>query len=175
MQDSLVLGGGCFWCLEAVFQRVKGVTAVVSGYAGGSSAQPTYEAVCNGQTGHAEVVQIHFDSEVIGLETLFAIFFTVHDPTTPNRQGNDVGTQYRSIILYAHLQQKLAAQKALQAAAQHWPDPIVTQLVPLEQFYAAESEHQNYFNTHPRQPYCSWVVAPKVQKFEQSFQDWIKV
>lgn len=174
MSETLVLGGGCFWCLEAVFQRVKGVTKVVSGYAGGQTSNPSYEAVCSGRTGHAEVVQIYFDPEHIALQTLFAIFFTIHDPTTLNRQGNDVGTQYRSVIFYANAAQQAAAEAALKTAAAHWPDPLVTELKPLEIFYAAESEHQNYFNSHPRQPYCSLVVAPKVQKFEQHFKDWLQ-
>lgn len=170
----ITLGGGCFWCLEAVFQRLKGVQKVVSGYAGGQVQNPSYKQVCTGTTGHAEVVQIHFDPEQLDYATLLEVFFTIHDPTTPNRQGNDVGPQYRSIILYTDAEQQAAAQQALQKAAADWPHPLVTEVKALHDFYAAEDDHQNYYNDNPQQPYCSLVVAAKVRKFEQKFAHLIQ-
>ena len=165
------LGGGCFWCLEAAFDQVKGVMEVVSGYAGGHVPNPTYEQVTTGRTGHAEVVQITFDPEVITFRELLDIFFTIHDPTTPNRQGADVGPQYRSIILYHDEAQRRIALETIREleAAGVWPDPIVTEVVPLDAFYRAEDYHQKYFQRNPHVPYCQLVVAPKVQKVRQQF------
>ncbi|MEO1767527.1 peptide-methionine (S)-S-oxide reductase MsrA [Thiobacter aerophilum] len=170
------LGGGCFWCLEAVFEQVRGVAQVVSGYAGGMVDNPTYAQVCTGTTGHAEVVQVHFDAEVVPYRTLLEIFFTIHDPTTPNRQGNDRGPQYRSIILYHDAEQKRIAEEVMQAVTQAglWPAPLVTELKPLEKFWRAEDDHQGYFRSHPWQPYCQFVVAPKVEKFRRRFSAWLK-
>lgn len=170
------LGGGCFWCLEAVFEQVRGVERVVSGYAGGTVANPTYEQVCTGTTGHAEVVQIHFDPRIVPYRTLLEIFFTIHDPTTPNRQGNDRGPQYRSIILHHDAEQQRIAEEVMAAVSQsgQWPAPLVTELKPLETFWPAEGYHQGYFRAHPHQPYCQFVVAPKVDKFRARFGDWLK-
>jgi peptide-methionine (S)-S-oxide reductase len=163
--ENVTFGGGCFWCLEAVFQRLKGVKSVVSGYAGGSVPNPTYEQVCEGNTGHAEVVKISFDPNVLSFDKLMQVFFAAHDPTTLNRQGHDTGTQYRSIILYESDAQKAAAETAKVAAQKDFKDPIVTQIVPLKQFYAAEAHHQNYFNQNAgTNPYCSVVIRPKLQK-----------
>ncbi len=165
------LGGGCFWCLEAAFDQVDGVVEVVSGYAGGHIPNPTYEQVSTGRTGHAEVVQITFDPAVISYRDLLDIFFTIHDPTTPNRQGADVGPQYRSIILYHDEEQRRIAEEILREleVAGVWPDPVVTQVVPLNAFYRAEDYHQNYFQRNPHAPYCQFVVAPKVNKVRQKF------
>jgi len=164
-RENVTFGGGCFWCLEAVFQRLKGVKSVVSGYAGGTVANPTYEQVCEGDTGHAEVVKISFDAKVLSFDKLMQVFFAAHDPTTLNRQGHDVGTQYRSIILYENDAQKAAAEKAKAVAQKEFKDPIVTQIVPLKQFYPAEAYHQNYFNQNSgTNPYCSVVIRPKLQK-----------
>lgn len=167
--EIATLGGGCFWCLEAVYQEVRGVEEVVSGYAGGHVANPSYQAVCSGITGHAEVVQIKFDPTVVSFRTLLEIFFTIHDPTTLNRQGADVGTQYRSIVLYHSDEQRQVAQEVIAEVTREglWPDPIVTELAPAEEFYAAEAYHQNYFQNHANQPYCQVVIAPKVAKFRQ--------
>jgi peptide-methionine (S)-S-oxide reductase len=164
-RENVTFGGGCFWCLEAVFQRLKGVKSVASGYAGGSMPNPTYEQVCEGNTGHAEVVKISFDPNVLTFDKLMQVFFAAHDPTTLNRQGHDVGTQYRSIILYESDAQKAAAEKAKVAAQKDFKNPIVTQIVPLKQFYPAEAYHQNYFNQNAgTNPYCSVVIRPKLQK-----------
>ena len=170
------LGGGCFWCLEAVFQGVQGVTAVKSGYAGGTVANPTYREVCTSRTGHAEVVQLTFDSAVISYEDLLRIFFTVHDPTTPNRQGNDVGPQYRSIILTHSDAQRQTAEAIIKEITDEkvWPAPIVTQVEPLQAFYEAEPEHHDYFARNPWTGYCQAVVAPKVAKFRKTFADRLK-
>jgi peptide-methionine (S)-S-oxide reductase len=165
------LGGGCFWCLEAVFELLNGVESVVSGYAGGHVANPSYRAVCNGTTGHAEVVQIGFDPEVIGFEDLLDVFFTVHDPTTLNRQGNDIGTQYRSAI-YFHddMQRQVAESKIAEIEATGlWPNRVVTEVAPLEIFYAAEDYHQEYYRNNGNQPYCQMVVRPKVAKARKYF------
>lgn len=163
--QRVTFGGGCFWCLEAVFQRLKGVKSVASGYAGGSVVNPSYEQVCNGTTGHAEVVQIHFDPKVLPFEKLMQVFFAAHDPTTLNRQGHDTGTQYRSIILTENDAQKAAADKAKGDAKKEYKDPIVTEIVPLTTFYKAEDYHQNYFNLNAnRNSYCSVVIRPKLQK-----------
>lgn len=175
--EKATLGGGCFWCVEAIYLDVTGVEEVVSGYAGGHVPDPTYQAVCNGRTGHAEVVQLSFDPEVITYEEILDIFWQVHDPTTPNRQGNDVGSQYRSIILvHSEEQQQIAERsKAAADASGHYVNAIVTEVVPLEDFYPAEDYHQNYFSENPYQPYCMMVVNPKVQKFRKSFKDKLKM
>ena len=163
--ERVTFGGGCFWCLEAVFQRLKGVKTVASGYAGGKVKDPTYQQVCEGDTGHAEVVQIEFDPSVLSFEKLMEVFFAAHDPTTLNRQGSDTGTQYRSIILTENDAQKTAAEKAKAAAKSEYKDPIVTEIVPLTTFYKAEAYHQNYFNQNAgRDRYCSAVIRPKLQK-----------
>jgi peptide-methionine (S)-S-oxide reductase len=168
-RELATLGGGCFWCLEAVFKDLRGVESVVSGYAGGEVENPTYEQVCGGGTGHAEVVQIAFDPNEISFRDLLDVFFTIHDPTTKDRQGADVGPQYRSIILYGGPAQKTAAEQAIAdlEAKGVWRAPIVTELVPSEQFYPAESYHQDYFDNNPRQRYCQIVIAPKVAKFRK--------
>ncbi|HMV42765.1 MAG TPA: peptide-methionine (S)-S-oxide reductase MsrA [Leptospiraceae bacterium] len=168
MKNKIVLGGGCFWCLEAVYQLVEGVTSVVSGYAGGHKINPTYKEVCDETTGHAEVVQLEFDSEKTSLSKLLEIFWKIHDPTTLNRQGNDVGTQYRSIILYEDANQKEIAEASKKDAQSNWNKPIVTEIVPLTTFYPAEDYHQNYFNNNPYNSYCAYVVKPKVDKFKKS-------
>jgi peptide-methionine (S)-S-oxide reductase len=170
-RELATLGGGCFWCLEAVYKDLKGVESVVSGYAGGEVENPSYEQVCGGGTGHAEVVQIAFDPQVVSYRDLLDVFFTIHDPTTRDRQGADVGPQYRSIILYHSPEQKTAAEQAIADldAKGVWHAPIVTEIVPLEQFYPAESYHQDYFKQNPRQSYCQIVIAPKVAKFRKEF------
>lgn len=172
--QTAILGGGCFWCLEAVFQRVKGVQQVTSGYAGGARANPSYEQICTGATGHAEVVKIDFDAEVISLEQLLTIFFAIHDPTTLNRQGNDVGTQYRSVIFCQSAEQRQIATAFIEQLSQQkaFNQAIVTQISDAVPFYAAEVYHQNYFNNHPQQGYCQFVVAPKVLKFQQYFKEY---
>ncbi|RMG84881.1 MAG: peptide-methionine (S)-S-oxide reductase [Chloroflexi bacterium] len=174
--EVTTLGGGCFWCLEAVYDQLKGVTDVVSGYAGGHVANPTYKQVCTGTTGHAEVVQITFDNEVISFADLLDVFFTIHDPTTLNRQGNDVGTQYRSVIFYHSEEQKrIAEEKIRQLEAQKlWDDPIVTQVEPIDTFYPAEDYHQEYFANNPNAGYCRVVIAPKVAKFRQKYMERLK-
>ena len=174
--EVATLGGGCFWCLDAVYRDVAGVARVVSGYSGGHVPNPTYEQVCGKRTGHAEVVQVWYDPAVINYEDILTIFWRIHDPTTPNRQGNDSGPQYRSIILYHDEAQRAAAVKTRdQAVAEGvWRDPIVTEIVPLETFYEAETYHQDYFAQNPYQPYCVYVVDPKVQKFRKSFKDKLK-
>lgn len=179
MSDNVeiaTLGAGCFWCVEAVFQDVKGVQKVVSGYTGGDVENPTYKQICTGTTGHAEVAQVTFDPSVISFEDILTIFWHTHDPTTLNRQGNDVGTQYRSAIFYHSDEQKELAEKSKAEvdASDLWPNPIVTEIVPLEIFYEAEDYHQNYFDENPYQPYCMMVINPKVQKFKKSFGDWLK-
>jgi peptide-methionine (S)-S-oxide reductase len=162
--EIATLGGGCFWCIEAVYERIDGVKAVVSGYAGGEKADPTYEEVCTGTTGHAEVVQIHFDPQVISYEEVLDLFWKAHDPTTLNRQGADVGTQYRSIILYSSEAQAQAAERSKVKAAAHFDDPIVTEIVPLSTFYEAEKYHQDYYENNPFAGYCTFVIRPKLQK-----------
>lgn len=165
------LGGGCFWCLEAVFNDLRGVLRVVSGYCGGQLPNPSYYQVCTGRTGHAEVIQIHFDPQVVSYKELLQVFFTIHDPTTLNRQGADVGTQYRSAIFYHSPEQAAVAQQVIQElTAEHvWPAPIVTEVVPLQEFYPAEDYHQEYFAQNPQEPYCRAVVAPKVAKFRKQY------
>ena len=168
-QETATLGGGCFWCLEAVYKDLKGVLRVVSGYAGGQVENPTYEQVCGGRTGHAEVVQITYDPKIVSFRDLLDVFFTIHDPTTKDRQGADVGPQYRSIILHHSPEQKAAAKQAIAdlEAKGVWHGPIVTELAPLERFYPGEDYHQHYFEQNPRQRYCQIVIAPKVAKFRK--------
>jgi len=168
---TATLGGGCFWCLEAVFQRLQGVRSVTSGYAGGQTPNPDYRSVCGGRTGHAEVVQINFDPDVIHFKTLLEVFFTIHDPSTQDRQGADVGTQYRSIILYDKADQKDAAQTMINELNRQgaFPAPIVTQVEPLDKFYAAEPEHQDYYLTNAPMPYCQMVIEPKLEKANTQF------
>jgi len=163
------LGGGCFWCLEAIFERIDGVVEVVSGYAGGTTPDPTYEDVCTGTTGHAEVVQVRFDPKRISYAGILEAFFNAHDPTTLDRQGADAGTQYRSIILYADEGERKAAEAARQAAQKHWKDRVVTQIVPLQRFYRAEDYHQDYFNSNRTAGYCRVIIAPKLEKLKLPF------
>lgn len=174
--QKATFGGGCFWCTEAVFQQVKGVQKVISGYAGGEERTANYEAVCSGTTRHAEVIQIEFDADQISYTELLEIFFTTHDPTTPNRQGNDRGPQYRSVVFHHDEDQKIAAQEAKKDyAPQVWDRPIVTEITPLEKFYVAEQNHQNYYNkVGNRNPYCTFVITPKVSKFRKKFADKMK-
>ena len=162
--EVATIGGGCFWCAEAVFQRIPGVKSVVSGFAGGTTPNPTYEQVCTGDTGHAEVVQIKFDPSLITYDKLLEVFWEAHDPTTLNRQGNDLGTQYRSIILYSNEAQKRAAEKSKAEAGRNYASPITTQIVPLTQFFPAEKYHQNYYNGHQSEGYCQFVIRPKLRK-----------
>jgi peptide-methionine (S)-S-oxide reductase len=176
MHEIATLGGGCFWCLEAVFLDLKGVEKVVSGYAGGETEQPTYAQVCSGRTGHAEVVQVTFDPAVLSFTDLLRVFFTIHDPTTLNRQGADVGTQYRSIVLYHSPEQREAAEAVIAelSAAGVWDDEIVTELAPLDAFHPGEAYHQDYFAQNPDQAYCRVVIAPKVAKFRKQFVERLK-
>lgn len=169
--EIATLGGGCFWCLEAVYQQLKGVQAVESGYTGGRVDNPTYEQVCEGTTGHAEVVRVTFDPDVVNYREVLEIFFTIHDPTTLNRQGNDVGTQYRSVIYFHSPQQQETAKQVIAAMAGVWDAPIVTELSPAGTYYKAEDYHQNYFQQNPLQGFCAFVVAPKVAKFRATFAD----
>jgi peptide-methionine (S)-S-oxide reductase len=175
--EIATLGGGCFWCLEAIYDQLKGVSDVVSGYAGGHVEKPTYEAVCSGMTGHAEVVQIKFDPEIVSYKELLDVFFTIHDPTTLNRQGADVGTQYRSVIFYHSPQQKMVAEQTIHELEHKrlWGAPIVTEVVPFEVFYPAEDYHQEYFQRNPNQGYCQVVIEPKVVKFRKQYFDRLKV
>ena len=165
--ELATFGGGCFWCLEAVFEMLPGVESVTSGYAGGRDENVTYQDVCTGKTGHAEVVQIAFDPTKISYEKLLGTFWEVHDPTTLNRQGNDIGTQYRSVIFYHNEAQKLAAEKSKTAEQSNWPKPIVTEIVPLTKFHSGEDYHQDYYRNNPNQGYCRMVIRPKVEKFEK--------
>jgi len=174
MTETAILGGGCFWCTEAVYLEVKGVTSVVSGYTGGHVEHPTYEQVCAGDTGHAEVVRLEFDPAVISYRDLLEIFFTIHDPTTLNRQGNDVGTQYRSVIYAQSPQQEAMARQVIAEMAHVWDAPIVTELAPAQVFYPAEAYHQDYFRQHPLQGYCAFVVAPKVDKFRKTYANRLR-
>ncbi|MBI4426441.1 MAG: peptide-methionine (S)-S-oxide reductase MsrA [Candidatus Kerfeldbacteria bacterium] len=169
-------GAGCFWCSEAIFKQLRGVTAVISGYAGGSMPNPTYEQVCSDQTGHAEVIQIEFDPEIISYQQLVEVFFLTHDPTQLNRQDNDVGAQYRSVIFYHHEAQQAAAEAVKQKieAEGIYDRPLVTEIVPFDQFYPAENYHQNYFANNPDQPYCQTVISPKVAKFRKKFISILK-
>jgi len=172
-QEVATLGGGCFWCTEAVFRELKGVIKVESGYSGGTVANPSYQQVCTGKTGHAEVAQITFDPQTISYKEILEIFFTVHDPTTLNRQGPDAGTQYRSVIFYHNNQQKVMAEQVIKEItnAGIWDAPIVTQVEPLTAFYKAEDYHQQYFENNPGQPYCQIVIAPKVRKFREHYRE----
>ena len=174
--QTATLAGGCFWCLEAVFDEVKGVQGVESGYAGGQMENPTYRAVCNGNTGHAEVVQVHFDPNVVSYRDLLNVFFAIHDPTTLNRQGADVGTQYRSVIFYHTEGQKRTAEEVISEieAEGIWNSPIVTEVVPFDEFYVAEDYHQNYFRNNGFQPYCQVIIAPKVAKFRKQHLERLK-
>jgi peptide-methionine (S)-S-oxide reductase len=175
-REIATLGGGCFWCLEAVFEQLRGVEKVESGYAGGTAPKPTYHEVCTGSTGHAEVVQVTFDSAVISYPDVLDVFFATHDPTTLNRQGADVGTQYRSVILYHTPEQKEAAERRIAElnAAGIWEAPLVTEVVPFQAFYPAEDYHREYYRRNPTQGYCQVVVAPKVAKFRKQFADKLK-
>ena len=174
--DTITLGGGCYWCVEAVYEQLDGVTSVVSGFSGGKTANPTYEEVSSGKTGFAEAVQITFDKSKTSLDEIFKVFFTVHDPTTLNRQGADEGTQYRSVIFYKNEAQKLAAQTIIAAfkKGKVYDSPIVTTLEPFTKFYEAEKYHQNYFEKNKNQPYCQMVIQPKLDKFEKIFKDRLK-
>ncbi|WP_345990747.1 peptide-methionine (S)-S-oxide reductase MsrA [Sulfurimonas sp. HSL1-2] len=174
-KEVALLGGGCFWCIEAVYRRVKGVSSAVSGYAGGQMDNPDYRSVCSGTTGHAEVVEITFDPDIITFGEILDIFWVIHDPTTLNRQGADMGTQYRSVIYYHDEVQKAEAEEAIAEAQESFSDPIVTELSPAPTFYPAEVYHQNYFNLNPEQGYCQAVIAPKVQKFMRTFREKLDV
>lgn len=176
VKEVATLAGGCFWCLEAVFDDLKGVESVESGYMGGRTASPTYERVCSGDTGHAEVVRLTFDPGVVSFKEILEVFFVIHDPTTLNRQGNDVGTQYRSAVFYHSAEQKSAAEQVIANldSAGIYDDPIVTEVVPASQFYVAEDYHQEYFRRNPAQPYCAYVVRPKVAKFRKHFLEKLK-
>lgn len=175
-KEVAVFGGGCFWCTEAVFDELRGVTSVVSGYAGGNTKNPTYEQVCGGRTGHAEVIRIEFDPEQIAFRDLLTVFFATHDPTTVNRQGNDVGTQYRSVILYADEEQKRQAESFMREldASGAFSQPIVTILEPLTDFYEAERYHQKYYASNPYQPYCQMMIPPKLTKLHKRFAELLK-
>lgn len=174
--ETATFGSGCFWCTEAIFERVNGVVLVVSGYSGGTVANPSYEQVCTGKTGHAECTQITFDPAVISYDELLEIFWKMHDPTTLNRQGNDVGTQYRSVIFYHNDDQKQKAEfyKNKLTEEKIWDKPIVTEITKFEKFYPAEDYHQEYFDNNPNQGYCAYVITPKVEKFEKIFKDKLK-
>ena len=169
--ETAVFGGGCYWCTEAIYQMLPGVKSVASGFAGGAKPNPSYEEVCTGTTGHAEVIQIEYDPKLISYEKLLDTFWDAHDPTTLNRQGHDIGTQYRSIILYRNDAEKAAAEKSKAAAQKRFTSPIVTEIVPLKKFWKADDYHQNYFRTHPNQPYCQTVIRPKVEKFEKKLKE----
>lgn len=175
-KEVATLGGGCFWCLEAVYDQLRGVESSVSGYSGGHVINPSYRAVCEGTTGHAEVVQITYDPNVVSFKELLRVFFTIHDPTTLNKQGNDVGPQYRSAIFYhTDTQKAVAAEVIKEIGAEHiWSDPIVTEVTPFDTFYPAEDYHQEYYANNAYQPYCMFVVAPKVKKFRKKFVDQLK-
>ncbi|MEM9338989.1 MAG: peptide-methionine (S)-S-oxide reductase MsrA [Bacteroidota bacterium] len=174
--EKATFGSGCFWCTEAVFQRLKGVITAKSGYTGGDVENPTYEAVCTGKTGHAEVIQVEYDPSVVSYTELLEVFWNTHDPTTLNKQGNDVGTQYRSAVFYHDEEQKKLAEayKEKLDRKEIWKDPIVTEITELTEFYPAEAYHEDYFNKNGNQPYCSFVVAPKVKKFKEVFSDKLK-
>ncbi len=174
--EIATLGGGCFWCLEAVYDRMKGVTSVTSGYMGGKRENPTYQQVCSGATGHAEVVQLEFDPDVISYRDILEVFFAIHDPTTLNRQGNDIGTQYRSVIFYHSDEQRRTAEAIIREleSEKAFGDPIVTAMEPAQPFYQAEDYHQEYFANNPNQPYCAFVVAPKVAKFRKKFAERLR-
>ena len=174
--EVITLGGGCFWCLEAVFGDIRGVETVISGYSGGDTANPTYEEVCSGTTGHAEVVQITFDQKLITFREILEIFFSIHDPTQLNRQGNDFGTQYRSVILYHSNEQKDEVENVIHELEEKavWPEPIVTEVDKFAEFFPAEEYHQEYFKKNPYQPYCQLIIVPKMIKFRKNFEDKVK-
>lgn len=174
--DTATLGAGCFWCVEAVFQRLDGVISVTSGYSGGTVKNPSYKEVCTGLTGHAEVTEIVFDKTKISFDELLQVFWKTHDPTTMNRQGNDIGTQYRSVIFYHNEEQKLAAEKYKKALNDEhaYPNPVITEITAFSNFYPAEDYHKNYFNLHGEEQYCKFVIQPKVEKFEKVFKDKLK-
>lgn len=172
--ETAILGGGCFWCTEAVYLETRGVTKVESGYMGGHTENPTYEKVCSGTSGHAEVVRVEFDPAQISYRDILEIFFTIHDPTTLNRQGNDVGTQYRSVIFTTSPEQEATARQVMGEMAHVWDAPLVTEIQPQQKWYRAEDYHQDYFRQHPLQGYCAFVVAPKLSKFRQTFASRVK-
>ncbi len=174
--ETATLGGGCFWCLEAVYERMEGVLSVQSGYAGGHVENPTYQQVCTGTTGHAEVVQVTFDPAVTSYRDILEVFFAIHDPTTRDRQGNDIGTQYRSVVFYHSEEQRRVAEEMIRElnASGTWPAAIVTEIQPAAAFYPAEDYHSRYFDSHPNQPYCMFVVSPKVEKFRKKFADKLR-
>ncbi len=174
--EVITLGGGCFWCTEAVFSELRGVVKVESGYAGGTVPNPTYQQVCGGATGHAEVIQVTFDPSVVSLKEILEVFFTTHDPTTLNRQGGDTGTQYRSVVFYHSPEQKAVAEQVIQelTAAKLWRTKVVTELTPFTTFYKAEDYHQEYFANNGRQPYCQMVIAPKVAKFREHYREKLR-
>lgn len=174
MVQSIVLGGGCFWCLEASYQLVKGVVEVVPGYAGGNTKNPTYWDLHDKETGHAEVVRVTFDDAVISLDEILEIFWTIHDPTTPDRQGNDVGSEYRSMILFENTEQQKIVETSKAAAQKLWDDPIVTEIKPLDQFYEAEEEQHNYYQKHPEAAYCQVIINPKLAKLQAKFATRLK-
>ena len=175
MESKAYLGGGCFWCTEAYFTRMKGVLKVVSGYAGGQVVNPTYKQVCSGMTGHAELIEVTYDDSIVTFQDLLEIFFLTHNPTTLNRQGNDVGTQYRSVIFYKDEAEKTLAETYIkEKASTFWDKPIVTSLEPLDIFYSAEAYHQDYYRLNPKQGYCQIVIAPKLRKLETAFKDRLK-
>ncbi len=175
-KEVITLGGGCFWCIEAIFEELHGVEQVESGYSGGRVDDPTYEQVCTGTTGHAEVVQVTFDPEIISLKKILEVFFTVHDPTTLNRQGADIGTQYRSVIFYRSEEQNTLAEQVIREIqkAKLWKAPIVTELAPFKAFYKAEEYHQEYYKKNPGQAYCRIVIEPKIKKFREHYKDKLK-
>lgn len=173
--DTAIFGAGCFWCVEAIFQRLKGVESIESGYTGGTVENPTYKQVCTGETGHAEVTKIIFNPDVISYNDLLEVFWTTHDPTTLNQQGADIGTQYRSAVFYLNDEQKMQAEKSKsEIATQIWDGSIVTEITPLKKYYKAEDYHQNYFNQNSDQSYCRFVINPKLEKFRKKFRDKIK-
>ena len=174
--ETAIFGGGCFWCIDAVFLMVKGVVKVESGYSGGYNEVPTYNKVCAGGTGHAEVAKIEFDPQIISYRQLLDIFFFIHDPTTPDRQGNDIGDQYRSIILFTSKDQEKIAKESIKKLGDQkfYPDPIVTELIALDKFYKAEDYHQEYFNSNQSQPYCQQIISPKIEKFKEKFKSLLK-
>ncbi|GIW22617.1 MAG: peptide methionine sulfoxide reductase MsrA [Candidatus Sericytochromatia bacterium] len=176
MIDKIILGGGCFWCIEAIFQRIKGVISVTSGYAGGDLENPSYKDVCSGKTNHVEVVEIIYDTDLITLEDLLFIFWRIHDPTTLNRQGNDIGTQYKSVIFYFNDNQKeiIIKSKNDTEKLKIWDTRILTEILPFKNFYKAEDYHQNYYNENTYQPYCSYVITPKINKLKKEFSKFIK-
>lgn len=176
LTNNIVLGGGCFWCIEAILKNVKGIRTIIPGYSGGYTENPTYKEVCTNQTGHAEVVKIIYDPDTISLDNILKLFFVIHDPTTKDRQGGDIGSQYRSIILPASVEQEKIAYKVKKEIQDEkiWKNPIVTEIKMLDKFYQAEKEHQNYFELHPEEAYCQAVIEPKVRKFRQKFIDYLK-